>query len=190
MKLEEKKLLDNHLAFLASHRGSVERNNDTVFIKSDRPEFTYTLLGETSKIDDLPASTKTVQHFPWSQISADDLKRAGFKLSMGLSYMTLEEPASKWRTRNDLNVMRVEKQQQMDTFSDVQSRGFNETTESFERWHPWLKAANDRNLKNSRQLFYVGSLKDVPVGTVLTVFEGESAGIYAVATVAEHRRKQ
>lgn len=91
--------------------------------------------------------------------------------------------------RNDLLIERVETQEQMDLFSQVQSRGFNETEESFALWHPWLKAANDRNLHNKNQIFYVGRLNGEPVGTVLTVFKDDTAGIYAVATLAEHRKK-
>lgn len=185
----EEVLLENHLSFLATHRGTIRRSGDTLSVESDRPEFTYTLLGKTSRVERLPGSTQVVQHFPWSEATAADLEKAGFTRTIGLSYMTLGERLPEWKVRNDLTIECAETQEQMDLFSNVQSRGFNETQESFDRWHPWLKAANDRNLKNKNQLFYVGRLNGEPVGTVLTVFEGETVGIYAVATLPQHRKK-
>ena len=189
MEQIEKELLENHLTFLATHRGKVTREGSTVFVESDRPEFTYTLLGRTSKLEHLPKRTQVIQHFPWSETTADDLGSAGFNRTIGLSYMTLGENLPEWRVRSDLEIEQVQDQAGMDLFSEVQSRGFNETQESFDRWHPWLKAANDRNLHNQNQIFYVSRLGHEPVGTVLTVFEGKTAGIYAVATLAQHRKK-
>jgi ribosomal protein S18 acetylase RimI-like enzyme len=182
-------LLDNHLTFLATHRGVVGRNGDTISIQSERPDFTYTLLGTTSTLDELAADVHTVQHLPWSGTTADALEEAGFVRAMGLSYMTLAEDHPDWRVRSDLVVGSVGTQLQMDSFSEVQSRGFCETQEIFDDWHPWLKAANDRNLQNARQIFYVGYLQGDPVGTCLTIFEEGLAGIYAVATLPQHRKK-
>jgi len=182
-------LLENHLAFLATHRGSVRRKGDTLFIESDRPEFTYALLETTSKVADLPANVLSLQLFPWSGITPEELRSAGFTPTIGISYMTLSETPPKWCVRGGIVVERAESQAQMDAFSEVQSRGFNETQESYECWHPWLKAANDRNSTNRDQRFYIGSLEGRAVGTSLTVFHGRSAGIYAVATLAEHRKK-
>lgn len=182
-------LLENHLAFLAAHRGRVCRDGDTISVESDRTEFNYTLLGKTSEVARLPKSVQTIQHLPWSVTTPDDLERAGFTRTIGLSYMILGEDRPTWRVRNDLVIIPVDSQSQMDLFSDVQSRGFNETQESFDRWHPWLKAANDRNLRNKNQIFYVGLHKGKPAGTVLMVHEGEAAGIYAVATLPQQRKK-
>jgi len=77
----------------------------------------------------------------------------------------------------------------MDIFSEVQARAFAEDQSVYESWHPWLRAANHRNLKNHKQIFYVGFLDEKPVGTTLTVFDGDTAGFYAVATLPEQRRK-
>jgi GNAT superfamily N-acetyltransferase len=185
----EDQLLDNHLAFLSSHRGTVVRDGATIYVESDRPEFTYAILRKGAALEALPATTKTVQLFPSSEITPDDLTRAGFVPTTGLSYMLLGADAPRWRVRDDLSITRVRTPSEMDAFSQVQSRGFFETEESAAHWYPWLKAANDRNLTNPNQTFYVGSLSARPVGTTLSVFDGESTGIYAVATLAQHRRK-
>lgn len=188
MEKFEQTLLENHLCFLSTHRGDIHRDNDTIFVKSDRAEFTYTLLGSSSQLQKLPQDTNMVQHFPWSQITTDQLSAAGFTRTLGISYMVLQHP-SEWRVCRDLNIVRVETQNQMDLFSDVQSRGFNETQESHNHWHPWLRTANNRNIQNKNQMFYVGHLNGEPVGTALIVLQGETAGIYAVATLPQHRKK-
>lgn len=189
MRKNEESLLENHLAFLASHRGSVRRTSGIIFIESDRPEFTYAILGKGSNLTDLPSTVQTIQLPPWSETTANDLTRAGFAPTIGLSYMILGETLPEWRVRNGLTVEQAIDQTRMDFFSEVQCKGFNESNENFAHWYPWLKAANDRNLKNPSQAFYIGHLSGKPVGTALTVSEGESAGIYAVATLPDYRRQ-
>ena len=78
MEKIEKTLVDNHLAFLSSHRGSIRFDGDTVFIESDRQEFTYAILGHDSRVENLPSSVQSIQYLPWSQTSVGDLKLAGF----------------------------------------------------------------------------------------------------------------
>lgn len=102
--------------------------------------------------------------------------------------MMLGNSLPPWRERTDLIVEKVDCSDQMDIFSYVQSKGFNETQESFDHWHPWLRTANRRNLKNPMQNFYVGSLNRKPIATVLSVYNETTCGIYAVATLAEHRK--
>jgi GNAT superfamily N-acetyltransferase len=189
MESYEQALLNNHVAFLSSHRGEVRRKGDTIYIESDRPEFTYAILGHTSRLENLASSTQTIQHLPWSMPTTQDLKGVGFVPTIGISYMVLNNSNLDWRIRDDISIKKVCDDASMDTFSKVQSRGFNESQESYDSWHPWLRAANHRNLANTNQSFYVGSLGGEAVGVVLTVIEGEMAGIYAVATLPKHRKK-
>lgn len=182
-------LLSNHLAFLATHRGSVRQAGAVHFVESDRREFTYAILNGHARLQDLPAGTWTLQLMPASNVSTDELLAAGFLPLSGLSYMVLGSKRHDWRVRDDVIVRQVREAGQMDEFSEVQARGFNETPESYDRWHPWLRAANHRNIGNPDQIFYVGQLKAKAVGTLLTVFTGETAGIYAVTTLAERRRQ-
>jgi GNAT superfamily N-acetyltransferase len=182
-------LVDNHLAFLATHRGTVRRGRGWISVESDRPEFTYAILSAGARLQDLPAGTRTLQLLPASDVLAAELDAAGFSSSMGLSYMVLRGTQRDWRVRDDLVVTRVEEAAQMDVFSEVQARGFNETPESFDLWHPWLRAANHRNLRNADQLFYVGRHGTRAVGTALTLFTAGTAGLYAVATLADQRRQ-
>ncbi|MBL7670652.1 MAG: GNAT family N-acetyltransferase [Bdellovibrionaceae bacterium] len=181
-------LLENHLAFLATHRGQVRNEGHALFVESDKPEFTYAILGSSSTRANLPSSVKMVQRLPWSQISEGDLIEAGFVAAINYSYMILGEPFSKWRNHDDLSIERVVDVAHMEAFSEVQSRGFIESQNEYDSWHPWLRAANHRNLKNPNQSFYIGRLGSQAVGVVLTVIEGESAGICAVATLPAFRK--
>lgn len=182
-------LLNNHLTFLATHRGAVRREGETYFIESDRPEFSYAILGRDIHAQKLPNVVKTVQHLPWSGISIGELKTAGFVPTIGLSYMVLAADASGWKSKPDLTIVHSHETEHFETFSEVQSRGFNETQEDFENWYPWLRDANFRNQHNKDQFFYVGRLGREAVGTALTVVDGNTAGIYAVATLPAHRKK-
>ena len=189
MEKLEQALLENHLAFLAAHRGSVRRGGDILAIESDRAEFSYSILGERARIGQLPRDVQTVQLLPTASITSDDLQAAAFAPTFGLSYMVLGSDLPVWRWRHDVVVTSVQDAAQMGIFSEVQSRGFNEEEAGFERWHPWLNAANQRNLGAPDQIFYLGRLAGKAVATALTVFSGDTAGIYAVATLAEHRRQ-
>ncbi len=189
MKTNEQALWENHCAFLASHRGSLRREGSALYLESDRPEFSYAMLGSGSRLESLPAGLQVVQHFPWCELNADDFQSAGFASAMGLSYMVLGESLPEWRVRADLVIERVQSAARMDVFSELQNRGFNETPASFERWQPWLRAANQRNTGNPGQFFYIGSSGNEPLGVALTVIDGATAGIYAVTTLPRHRRK-
>lgn len=182
-------LLENHLKFLASHRGELRRQGDTVFVESDRPEFTYAILGQQLGTLDGLRDVNTVQHLPWSGISAEDLLHAQFVPTMGLSYMVLSDVVTPWNSIEELQVKHSQDSAHIDSFSEVQSRGFNESQVDFDRWHPWLRAANVRNQHSNDQLFYVGSLGNEPVGTALVVLDASTAGIYGVATLPAHRKK-
>ncbi len=188
-ELLNQQLLANHLAFLSSHRGTLQPANETLLLKSDRPEFTYALLGRGSNLADLPAHFQTLQHFPWSTPQLPDLESAGFSPTMGITYMVFDSAPARQQERADLEITEVKTSEQMDLFSQVQARGFTDSESSFADWHPWLKSANDRNLHQQRQRFYVASLKGAPIATALVVLDGKTAGIYAVATLAAYRKQ-
>lgn len=159
-----------------------------IFIESEKPEFTYAILGLNSSSKDIPQRTHRVQILPGCKISDEDLRGLGFSRIFGVSYMVLENPPD-WRLAEGLSVDEVGgSQSSMDVFSETQAKGFSENEADYQAWHPFLKAANDRNLMNSHQHFYVGYLKSEPVGTVLTVQAKNLLGIYAVATLARHRK--
>jgi ribosomal protein S18 acetylase RimI-like enzyme len=103
--------------------------------------------------------------------------------------MTLEADTSHWKRNSDLRIVRVSNPAEMDVFSHVQAKGFAPDQEDYGEWHPWLKEANQRNLENKSQTFYIGYLNNEPIGTTLLVEKNGTAGIYAVATLSEARKQ-
>ena len=190
LKTLEEKLLDNRLAFLATHRGVISQRDGVLFVESDQPEFKFAILGKEAKVKSIPSSVNLLKLLPWSEATPAELRNIGFAPIAGVSFMSLDPNHSPWKIRDDLQITQVQDAGQMDAFSYVQSRSFNENPESFARLYPWLKAANQRNLHNSHQGFYVGTLAEEPVGVVLTLTDGDIAGIYAVATLPSHRKKR
>jgi ribosomal protein S18 acetylase RimI-like enzyme len=182
-------LMANHLAFLASHRGKVTRTNDAILVESDRPEFTYAIPETSADLDRLCAAFQSVHVAPWSGSKETELKQRGFTSKGALTYMTLGKDSCRWTTNEQIAVLRVGTKKEMDLFSEIQSRGFSASQSDHENWHPWLREANHRNLTNSDQIFYVGSMDGRAVGTVLLVFQGSTAGIYAVATLPDFRKR-
>jgi len=189
MKPIEKIMLDNHLAFLTSHRGIILKSHEFLSINSDQPEFCYGILEPNSKIASLPKDLRKVQHFPWCEITIEELNAAGFAALNGFSYMLLNENSPEWNITTDLVIESVSDAARMDVFSEVQSRGFIESQADYEIWHPWLKKANLRNLNNPNHFFYIGSEGSKAIGVALTVVDGGTAGIYAVATLPNYRKK-
>lgn len=189
MGYNENDLLENHLAFLATHRGQVRKANGLIAIEGEKPEFTYAILGAEAKLNDVAPGMNKVQLLPSSSISAESLSTIRFAKVFGLSYMVLDT-FPEWRKLSGFSVTEVcGRQDSMDIFSEVQARGFNESEGEYQAWHPFLKAANDRNLKNPRQHFYIGFLNGEALGTVLALENHYMLGIYAVATLAQHRKR-
>lgn len=191
MNPSNQEMFENHMAFLASHRGTLERNhaNGTLGLQSDRPEFTYAILDGFYTGLRMADSTKTVQLLPWCPISEHELVRMGFAPAIGLSYMVFNGSVEKWNRLTELEICKADNRATMDTFSEVQSRGFSNSEEDYQQWHNWLNSANQRNLQNSSQNFFIGKLAEHAVGVTLTVMTPGLVGIYAVATLKEFRRR-
>jgi GNAT superfamily N-acetyltransferase len=167
----------------------VRNSGDTIFIESERAEFTYAILGRNSRLADLPSSVKAIQLLPWSLIRTEELEQKGFVATIGFSYMLLNDGRNDWPAPPaDFKIARVQSATQMESFSEVQCRGFSDNEEGYRLWHPWIRAANFRNINNPQQTFYVGDLKGEAAGVTLTVSDGDVTGIYAVATLPHKRR--
>ena len=181
-------LFENHLKFLATHRGRVTHLNGSYAVESDRPEFTYGVLGQGSD-PGLLNRFATVQALPWGDCLDPSLVDERFQKKASLSYMAFEGGTGAWPINSRIQVKRVNDTADMDVFSHVQAAGFAQKPEDYEQWHPWLRAANHRNLNRDDQAFYIGYMNDNPVGTALIVRTGNLAGIYAVATIPNFRKQ-
>jgi GNAT superfamily N-acetyltransferase len=104
--------------------------------------------------------------------------------------MTLDLPRPDWsRTAANISIERATTATTIDTFSDIQCRGFSESDAAYAVWHGWLHDANQRNAGNPNQSFYVGTLDGEPAGVTLAVRTGDVVGLYAIATKPNFRRR-
>jgi GNAT superfamily N-acetyltransferase len=125
---------------------------------------------------------------PWFG-EPNELEAHGYKEEIGLSYMHLRGGTESWKVNSDVVISRATTTKDVTIFSEVQSRGFIENPEAFDSWRPWLGDANLRNRAKENHSFYIGSILDRPVGVCLVVSTDETAGIYAVATLPEFRKR-
>jgi len=103
--------------------------------------------------------------------------------------MELKRDISTWASLNGLAITVACDESEMTVFGDVQCRSFLDSPAAYDSWAAWLAAANLRNLNIAGQRFYVGRYGGTAAGVVLTVLGDGLAGIYAVATKPEFRKK-
>lgn len=85
----ERVLLENHLEFLRTHRGTVTKQADHWIVESDKKEFTFLIVGSTPIPETIQISTfyKT----PWSGASNATWLKSNKKHTHTLSYMILDK---------------------------------------------------------------------------------------------------
>lgn len=185
----QRALFGNHLRFLQAHRGNVKSTEQAVEIRSDKLEYTYALPERGAELDRLLRDFRTLHIAPWGRNHLRKIPALGLKLKGGLSYMELKRNISTWASVNGLAVTVARHENEIAAFSDIQCRGFLESPAAYDSWAAWLTAANLRNLNKADQRFYVGRYGGTAAGVVLTVSGDGLAGIYAVATKPEFRKK-
>ena len=184
-------LLENHLAFLDAHRGTVTRRSKLAWVTSDNADFNYAILLRGTRA---ASARRMLERFGSVHLLGDSprlealVNAGGFQRTGGLSYMVLDgDPRGEPNPR--LAIETASDEAGMATFSDVQLRGFIQNAEVQAKWQPWLLAANLRNLARADQSFFIGRIDGRPAGVLLLVTHGATAGIYAVATLPEFRKQ-
>lgn len=178
-------LFENSLAFYETHRGQVREQAGTYLLESERPEFSYAVLGPDH--GSLPDDVKLVHVAPWSGNWERELRTRGFAPQGSLIWMSLEH--LRHVPDGGIPIRRVETEADWEAFSQVQTRSYFESEPDYQSWLPWLRAANLRNRGAHDQVFYLASVGDQPAGTTLLLRRGEITGIYAVATAPAFRRR-
>jgi GNAT superfamily N-acetyltransferase len=186
---DDRDLLDNHHAFTARHRGDVVRLAGAVRWDSPSAYFRCVLLDSAEGLSAVTGETAAVRTFPWSAHLAPTLERLGFQRGAELRTMRSDPQGSDVGVPAHVTIEQVTDEAGMARFSDVQTRGFADPGEELEPLYTFLHAANLRNLGEADQRFYVGWADGAPVAVTLLLVYGSTAGIYAVATLPEHRRR-
>jgi GNAT superfamily N-acetyltransferase len=181
-------LLDNHLAFLRSHRGQVAPAEGGFSIQSVRPEFTYFIVNSNIP-EALLARHHSVHNLPWSGLDPAKLQSAGFDKTHTLVYMTGPPQLAAPQPLADITTEKVSSADALEEFTEVQCSAFLENPRDYADWHPFLRAANFANLNNKNQAFYIVRERGRAVSVSLTVRTNALVGLYAVATKPDMRMR-
>ncbi|MEK6624488.1 MAG: GNAT family N-acetyltransferase [Bdellovibrionota bacterium] len=184
-------LLQNHLEFLRTHRGTVQPDSTSEhwMVKSEKKEFTFVFVG-LSSLGNLANDYQTFYKTPWAGNVNSDWLKQNKKHTHSISYMVLNP--KRFYIPLDKSQVVIEKESSLshlEEFSLVQAKGFCSTPEVFSEWYPWMRKFNMANLHNATQTFYVAKENDIPSGVALTVRSERTLGIYAVTTLPDSRKR-
>ena len=175
-------LLDNHLAFLAAHRGQVRRSADAIEVVGESEEFSAWI--PLSPDASLPPAVSTVRLVPRSGAGWEErLAAAGFKAAEVLVHM--EAPAG---SAVGEAVAAIGSEADAVGFAEVQSAAFLEVGEPDYDW--WQRMFVEQAVKNYRepdQSLYLLRVDGDPASITLVLRTGTVAGVYAVATKPQYR---
>jgi GNAT superfamily N-acetyltransferase len=175
-------LLDNHLAFLAAHRGAVRRHDAGIEVVGE-DDFFSCWIPLTADVD-IPDETAAVRLVPWSGDGWEGrLMAAGFEPAEVLVHMEADageapgEPLSPVSTDDDA-----------EAFAEVQAAAFlGEEDPDVDWWRAELRAMALRNYAAPEQSFYLLRVDGDPASIMLVFRTGDVFGIYAVATKPAYR---
>jgi GNAT superfamily N-acetyltransferase len=177
-------LLDNHLAFLAAHRGEVRRSADAVEVVGESDEFSAWIPLSPDAV--LPDHVAAVRLVPWSGAGWEArLAAAGFEAAEVLVH--LEAPVEAVAGEP---VAAIASDEDALGFAEVQSAAFLEVGEPDYDW--WRKMFAERALQNYRapeQSLYLLRVDGEPASTTLVLRTGLVVGVYAVATKPKYRSR-
>ncbi|TCC50761.1 N-acetyltransferase [Kribbella capetownensis] len=175
-------LLDNHLAFLAAHRGEVRRSAAAIEVVGEAKEFSawIPLTGEA----ELPEGTATVRLVPWSGAGWEErLSAAGFEPAEVLVHM--EAPPG---PVDGKPLPAIQSDEDARAFAEVQGAAFlDDDDPDIEWWRAMLREKAVKNYSAPEQSLYVLRVDGDPASVTLVLRSGPVTGIYAVATKPMYR---
>ena len=179
-------ILENHINFLSKHRGLRESLEYGEFIHSDKTEYNIAFPLSTEAIEKI--SKNYTMYLPqWVLIN--EYMKLNCKKAGCLTYMVLTAGKTKWEANEKIIIKKASSLSDIEDFSLVQGRAFCEAEEEFNEWYPWMREKNINNLDDKTQSFYVAYENEKPVAVTLCIYHKNIAGIYAVATMPQHRKK-
>lgn len=187
LNLENKKnLLENHINFLSKHRGINECLEYGKFIHSDNPDFNIFFPFSNESLEKMNKEY-TIYLPQW--IFINEQMKLKYKKVASLTYMVLANEKARWEINKKIIIKRANSLSDIEDFSVTQAWGFCETEEKFNQAYSWMRQKNIENLDDNTQNFYVAYDNEKPVGVTLCIYYKNIAGIYAVATLPEYRKK-
>jgi GNAT superfamily N-acetyltransferase len=175
-------LLDNHLAFLAAHRGSVRRSAGAIEVVGESDEFSAWI--PLSPDVEVPAGVRTVRLVPGSGAGWEErLVAAGFEPAEVLVHM--EAPAG---SAVGEPVEPINSEADALGFAEVQCAAFLEVGEpDYDWWQQMFVKQAVQNYREPDQSLYLLRVDGDPASITLVLRTGPVAGVYAVATKPPYR---
>ena len=184
--MNKTKLLEHYIYFLSTHRGKLESLDGVDLIHSGKPYFNIALPSSKMNIESIGSEFKI--YIPeWLNFDGNIINNR--EKSGSLTFMTLPNVQVEWEINQNLVVRKSTSDTDLEDFSFVQGKGFCETEEEYNEWHPWMQNKNLKNYRNSEQRFYIGYKDSRPMGVCLSIVHDGIMGIYAVATLPEFRKQ-
>jgi GNAT superfamily N-acetyltransferase len=182
-------LFQNHLDFMALHRGSVRRVGNDFHIEGPLPELCGFVPGDETSI--VPDRCPSVRLAPWSgEVWSTKLSLAGYRQAETLAYMELANPYAPCNGTSASSVSLAENEDGASIFAGVQANGFATGDEDIDEWWAsYFRRQALRNYRDTAQSFYLGWNDGEAVSSTLVVRSAGVAGIYAVATKPASRRR-
>lgn len=179
-------LLDNHLAFLATHRGKVTFRDDAVDIVGDEDFLSCWI--PTAAEAQLPAAAHAVRTVPWSGPGWPERLRAeGFAPAEVLLYMEMS-PRLDVPAGAPVTVIEVDSPADALAFAAAQGGGFLDPDDPrYGWWQDTFERMALRNYPDPDQCFYLVRAEGIPAAVTLVLRTGTVFGVYAVATRPEFR---
>ncbi|MFF0270109.1 GNAT family N-acetyltransferase [Kribbella sp. NPDC004536] len=175
-------LLENHLAFLAAHRGDVRRSADAIEVVGESEEFSVWI--PLSPSAELPAGVNAVRLVPDSGPGWEErLAAAGFMAAEVLVHM--EAPAG---SAQGEPVAPITTERDAEAFAEVQGAVFLEVGEPDYDW--WREMFVERAVQNycaPNQSLYLLRVDGDPASITLVLRTELVTGVYAVATKPQYR---
>lgn len=175
-------LLDNHLAFLAAHRGELRRSAAGIDVIGEDDFFSCWI--PLSADAAIPDGTSAVRLVPWSGTGWEPrLMEVGFEPAEVLVHM--EAPASETAGEP---LAAIGTDEDAVAFAEVQAAAFlGEDDPDVDWWRQKLREMALRNYAEPDQSLYLLRVDGDPASITLVFRTGQVFGIYAVATKPAYR---
>lgn len=179
----------NHLAFMNAHRGSVRWSGDHVLIDGRAPFLSsWTPLSPGAGIVQGAGAARLIPQ-GGSEWPAR-LKQAGYERAETLCYMELSASFQPFAPSSFADIRSVASGKDALAFASVQSAGFlDDAAEHRDWWVRCFEEAACENYQRNDQDLLIAWVSNRAAAVLLVVDGGGLAGIYAVATHPDHRRR-
>ena len=201
LDIEELRAIEhNELQFLARHRSATwPMGFGELFVSSDRSVKTWNFIGALDIAGELERSigicrqvftdwnmTPCLKVTPFSsppELPAY-LRDHGWSPAVTLTHMVANGDGALDAGPSAVRVRACTTSADIRLFSEVQSAGFG-----VPQWVAWVEKTNAINLHHPGQAFYIAEIDGAAVAVALLLISDTVAGLYAVATLPEARRR-